>query len=167
MTEPDSPDLQPTENQSGHWSGLIWIAAGALAIKLLAFDMVEHDAFIKARWTPYEGTITASEVVFGGAQSGHEIHFTFTVELPDGPREYQGTKTQATGKDFGREVRGPYAVGETLPIYINPEDESEYRRPENQAGLRRVGYLIGGVLGLIGLSVLRGKRSRPASVERT
>ncbi|MHC4376804.1 MAG: DUF3592 domain-containing protein [Planctomycetota bacterium] len=162
MPETEAPAADPAENERGHWSGLLWIAAGAFAIKLLAFDMVGHDAFIKANWTAYEGTITASEVVFGGPQSGHEIHFTFTLELPDGTREYQGTKTQATGKDFGREVRGPYAVGNTLPVYVNPENESEYRRPENQAGLRRVGYLIGGVLSLIGLSVLRGKRSRPA-----
>jgi len=163
MTNAETPEPGPVENERGHWSGLLWIGAGALAVKLLAFDMVEHDAFIKEHWTPYEGTITSSQVVFGGNESGHEIQYTFTVELPTGPREYRGSKTQANGKDFGKPVDGPYAVGRTLPIYVNPDDPSEYRRPENPAGLRRIGYLIGGVLGLIGISVLRGKRSAQAA----
>jgi hypothetical protein len=160
MSDPDVPAAAPIENEHGHWSGLIWIAAGVLAVKLLAFDLVAEDAAIKQHWTPYEGTITASEVVFAGNQSGHEVHFTFTVELPDGTREYSGSKTQAAGKDYGRPVRGTYAVGNTLPVYVNPDDPSEYRRPENPAGLRRVGYVIGAALVLLGLSVLRGKRSR-------
>lgn len=84
------------------------------------------------------------------------------MELPGGTREYQRRQTQTSDKDLGRPLRCPYAVGNTLPVYVTPEDSSEHRRPESQSGVWRVGYLMGGVLSLIGLSVRRFKRNHPA-----
>lgn len=143
-------------SRRGHWSGLIWLGLAALAVKVFAIDAVAEDAFVKENWTRYEGTITASEVVFAGVEEGHELHYTFRVELPGGPREYTGSLNQASGKDHGREVEGQFAVGNPLEVYVDPEDPARYRRPQSQTGLRWIGYLAGGFLGLIGLSVLRG-----------
>lgn len=166
MTSASStPDSSSQKTKRGHWSGLIWLAIGAYLLKAFAFDAVEEDQHVKANWDLYEATIIDSKVHHQGLESGYELHFTFEVDLPSGKRQYKSSVSQSKGKDYNKPVEGQFAIGNTLPVYINPENPAEFHRPARQWGLKLIGYLGGGFFILCGLSVLFGKEKNQSKTE--
>ncbi|MEM9157546.1 MAG: DUF3592 domain-containing protein [Verrucomicrobiota bacterium] len=154
-----APESVSTKQKRGHWSALIWLAIGAFLIKYFAFDAVEKDRRVKANWELYNATIVKSEIVHKGLESGWQLNYAFEIELPSGKRQYNTSQTSGKGANPGKPVEGQFAIGNTLPVYLNPNNLAEFHRPKRQWGLRLIGYLGGGFFILTGLSVLFGKRN--------
>ena len=153
-----TPPSQNAKTKRGHWSGLIWLALGAYLLKSFAFDFASEDAHRKANWDAFEGVITQSEVKHLGLESGYELHFTFEVDHPSGKRQYKSSISQSNGNNYKKPVEGQFAIGKTLPVYINPENPAQFHRPKRQLGLKLIGYLGGGFFCYLGLSVLFSKQ---------
>ncbi|MBD5782052.1 DUF3592 domain-containing protein [Pelagicoccus sp. NFK12] len=151
---PEKTSPIPETPKAGRWSCLVWFGIAALIIYYFGFQAAEEDAHAKANWDYYEATITQSEARHGGLEGGWAIHYSFQVDLPSGARSYTDSQSSSKGYDKDEPVEGQFAIGNTLPVYINPDNPTQFHRPLSQSGLRWIAILGGGFFGLIGLSVL-------------
>ncbi|MBT8045508.1 MAG: DUF3592 domain-containing protein [Verrucomicrobiae bacterium] len=145
--------------KAGRWSCLIWFAIAFLIIKSFGVDLAEEDAHAKKHWDLYQAKITDSQVRHKGLESGWEVHYTFEVAFPEEKRSYSKSQSYSRGLDKDEPVTGQFAIGNTLQVYINPKDRSQFHRPLREAGLRWIAIIGGGFFGLIGLSVLFSRKS--------
>jgi len=152
-----------TPAQSSKWgraSCLVWFAIAALCLKTCTFDGVARQREIRT-WDTCQATIESSEVNWGGPESDYELSLEFSVDFGDEARTYKSFRHSGKKGALTRLAREQYAPGAVIEVQINPANRREFAFLASEAGHRWMGIAGAVFFGLIGLSVLRGRKDIP------
>lgn len=130
---------------------IFWLIAGFF-LKFLWWDGLEWQRIV-TDWSLVEGQVERSTIGIATMSNDYELTLYFMAEV-EGKMEYYQSYMQTGEKGALKTLAETrYAPGQTIEVYINPEDVSQFAFPQNEIGPWLVGMVPGLVFGLIGYSV--------------